>query len=141
MWKAEEGEPGSSLESSSTQETRSQEPTTRQRGAHGIPGRKILRAWRRELGDQWNLGKDLGRGQVPETLRGHSILDTGLKGDGTDFEERVGGVEEMDSRNESVKKRSDVGGRAEAGGQQICLKSQGLEKGATVESKFLKKWV
>lgn len=56
----------------------------RKRGAHGIPGGNILRVWWRELGDQWDLGKDLGRGQVLETLRGHSIRDAGLKGYGTD---------------------------------------------------------
>lgn len=44
------------------------------------------------------------------------------------IEDRLG-LEEMDSWNESVKEGSDVVGRAEAGGQQICLNSQGLERG------------
>lgn len=83
------GEPGSSLESSSTQETRRQEPTMRKRGAHGVPQGSILRAWWRELDGQWDLGKDSGRGQVLETLRGRSIRDAGLKGDGQ-IEERAG---------------------------------------------------
>jgi hypothetical protein len=39
------------------------------------------------------------------------------------------GVEKTDSWNESVKEGSDVVGRAKAGGQQICLNSQGLERG------------
>lgn len=80
----EEREPGSNLESSCTQETRSQEPTMRKRRACGNLGGNSLRAGWRELGDQWDLGKDLGRGQVLETLRVHSISDAGLEGDGTD---------------------------------------------------------
>lgn len=76
----------------------------RKRGAHGIPRGTSLRGWWRELGDQWDLGKDLGRGQTLEALRGHSIRDAGLEGDGAGW-----GVEEMDSGNEFVKERSDVG--------------------------------
>lgn len=79
----EEREAGSSLKSSSTQETGSQEPTMRERGARGIPGGNSLGAWCGESGDHWDLGEDLGRGQVLETLRGTSIYHAGLKGDGT----------------------------------------------------------
>lgn len=46
-----------------------------------------------------------------------------------DERERLG-AEEIDSWNESAKERTDVGGRAEAGGEQICLNSQGLERWA-----------
>lgn len=41
------------------------------------------------------------------------------------------GVEETDSWNESVQEKRDMEGRVQAGGKQIGLNSEGLERRAT----------